>query len=185
MSPLLANRRRTRIFFDWLSLIYDAINPHIYTEEMRQAVKSEIQGDRILDVGVGTGYTTRELENAIGIDLSRKMLYRARDYKGSLIQADATLPPFKQRSFDTIICAGSFYYFPSPVEGFKVLHSLLKEGGLLLCLSPSIYWLKALVHVYKKADLEKLLSLSGYKVEKIVELGSKGVCYAYFSKARK
>lgn len=183
MFPILKGQRRIRSFFDWMSIIYDSVNPHLYSKEMKETLINEIEGNRILDVGVGTGYSSKEFENAIGIDLSKKMLRKAKDYKGALILADATQPPFKPESFDTIISAGSFYYLPSPLEALKVFHSLLKEKGVLLSITPNIKSLKLLVHVYSKAELEELFNLSNFKVEKIMKVGWRGI--AYFSKVRK
>jgi len=109
MFPVLRNQRRAIIFYGFVSIIYDRLNPHIYTEGMRKMLIKEIEGEKILDVGVGTGYTSKDLKNAVGIDISQKMLSRAKDYQGSLILADALHSPFKLESFDTIICFGSMF----------------------------------------------------------------------------
>jgi ubiquinone/menaquinone biosynthesis C-methylase UbiE len=57
MFPVLRNQRRTRIFYGFVSLIYDRLNPHIYTHRMKRVLISETEGEKILDVGVGTAYT--------------------------------------------------------------------------------------------------------------------------------
>ena len=183
MFPVLRNQRRAIIFYGFVSIIYDRLNPHIYTQGMRKMLIKEIEGEKILDVGVGTGYTSRDLKNAVGIDISQKMLSRAKDYQGSLILADALYSPFKLGSFDTIICAGSLYYLPKPVEGLKIFHSLLKQNGIVLYLGPNIKLLKFWVHVYSGAELEELFRLASFKVEKIMKVGWKGI--AYFAKARR
>ena len=183
MFPVLRNQRRTIIFYGFVSIIYDRLNPHIYTDGMRKTLIEEIEGDKILDVGVGTGYTSKDLKNAVGIDISQKMISRAKDYQGSLILADALYPPFKLESFDTIICAGSLYYLPKPVEGLRIFHSLLRQNGIVLYLGPNIKLLKFWVHVYNGAELEELFGLAGFKVEKIMKVGWRGI--AYFAKARR
>jgi ubiquinone/menaquinone biosynthesis C-methylase UbiE len=183
MFPVLRNQRRTIIFYGFVSIIYDRLNPHIYTHRMKKMLISEIEGEKILDVGVGTGYTSKDLKNAVGIDISQRMLSRARDYGGSLILADALYPPFKSESFDTIICAGSLYYLPEPVEGLKILHSLLKPRGVVLYLGPNIKLLKFWVRAYSGAELEELFGLAGFKVEKVMKVGFRGI--AYFAKARR
>jgi ubiquinone/menaquinone biosynthesis C-methylase UbiE len=109
------------------------------------------------------------LKNAVGIDISQKMLSRAKDYKGSLILAGALYPPFKLESFDTVICAGSLYYLPKPEEGLKIFRSLLRQNGIVLYLGPNIKLLKFLVHAYSGAELEGLFRLASFKVEKIME----------------
>jgi SAM-dependent methyltransferase len=183
MFPVLRNQRRAIIFYGFVSIIYDRLNPHIYTDEMRKMLIEEVEGDRILDVGVGTGYTSKDLKHAVGIDISQKMLSRAKDYEGSLILADALYPPFKLESFDTIICAGSLYYLPKPVEGLKIFHSLLRQDGIVLYLGPNIRLLKFWVRAYSGAELEELFGLSGFKVEKIMKVGWREI--AYFAKARR
>lgn len=184
MFPILNNQKRAKFFYGFASLIYDFVNPLIYTKGMKKILIDEIEGDRILDVGVGTGYTTKELKNVVGIDISRKMLLKAKkDYKGFLVLADAMYPPFKPESLNTIISAGSLYYLPSPLKGLKIFHSLLKKEGVFLSITPNIRLLKIWVRIYCKAELEKLFSLSGFKVEKIIKTGWKEI--AYFSKVRK
>jgi len=183
MFPVLRNQRRTIIFYGFVSVIYDRLNPHIYTDGMRKMLIKEIEGERILDVGVGTGYTSKDLKNAVGIDISQRMLSRARDYQGSLILADALYPPFKLESFDTIICAGFLYYLPEPVEGLKIFHSLLRQNGVVLYLGPNIKLLKFWVRAYNGAELEELFRLANFKAEKIVKVGWRGI--AYFAKARR
>ncbi len=183
MFPIIKNQRRTKVFYALTSIIYDSINPHIYTKEMKDILIKEIEGDKILDVGVGTGYTTRESEIAIGIDISKRMLFRANDYRGSLILADALYAPFIPGTFDTIISAGSLYYFPEPLEGLRIFHSLLKANGVVLYLGPNIKFLKLLVQVYNQAELEELFGHSRFRIEKIMEVGRGNI--AYFAKARK
>lgn len=174
--------KRTKFWYNFLSLIYDRINPYIYTNEMRSTLLREAEGGRILDVGVGTGYTTKHLSSAVGIDLNKKMLLRAkREYGGSLVLGDASKPPFKKNSFDAIISAGSLYYFEKPQEALKLFHSLLRKDGVFLSITPSWKILKIFVHVFSKKDLRELLSNANFKAEKIENMRT----IAYFCKARK
>jgi hypothetical protein len=48
MFPVLRNQRRTIIFYGFVSIIYDRLNPHIYTDGMRKMLIREIEGERIL-----------------------------------------------------------------------------------------------------------------------------------------
>lgn len=141
----------------------------------------EVEGERILDVGVGTGYSSKDFKKGVGMDISREMLKRARGYKGSLIMADAISPPFKDESFDTIISAGSLYYFPEPVEALKVFHKLLAAKGVLLTLTPSWKILSPLVYIFDKRDLVDTFENAGFHVERIEKLRN----IAYFCKGRK
>lgn len=182
--PLLSHQKRAKTFFDYLSRFYDHINPRIYTKEMKELLLNEIEGKNILDVGVGTGYTTKEIPNSIGIDLSYEMIKKGKkNYTGSLIVGDALKPPFKPKSFDTIISAGSFYYFPSPLEALRKFHELLRDRGVFLCIVPNTRILSPFIHTFKEKDLEDLYKKSSFRQEKLLKVCFGGI--AYFSKARK
>ena len=177
---LLARQKRAKKLFDCLSPIYDFINPLIYTSKMRRRVIDEIEGRRILDVGVGTGYTTGHIKTSIGIDISWEMVKKCR-YRGKIILADCMHPPFKPESFDTIISAGSLYYLPYPKKAMKIFYTLLKEGGVLLTVTPCLKILKPFIHVFSEDELKKLYEHSGFRLEIIEKMRS----IAYFCKGRK
>jgi SAM-dependent methyltransferase len=149
--PLLTKSGRPQRFFDGLAAHYNRINARIYKREWLDRVRHAIKGERVLDVGVGTGYTTRHLENAVGIDLSREMLRRAR-YRGHIAQADFMRPPFRGPMFDTIVFAGSFYYLQSAAEGMRIAADLLRPAGRVVILSPATLLLAAFVPIYTESD---------------------------------
>jgi|TARA_B100001971_G_scaffold187851_1_gene188810 demethylmenaquinone methyltransferase/2-methoxy-6-polyprenyl-1,4-benzoquinol methylase len=179
---ILIGSRNSQIFFKFLSYIYDRINPHIYTSDMRDTLLNDITGERLLDVGVGTGYTTKHLSYAVGIDLSRDMLQRAKsEYKGYLVLGDASSAPFKSNSFDTIICAGSLYYFNSPEAAVRGFKRLLKRDGTILTITPNWPILGIFVHIFKKIDLQRIFHDADMRLEKIQNM--RGI--AYYCKARR
>ena len=92
--PVVQGSAKALRFFDRIAPWYDRINVRIYQRQWLKRVRAEIHGLRILDVGVGTGFTTGHLTASVGIDLSREMLKRAR-YQGHLIRADVMHPPFR------------------------------------------------------------------------------------------
>jgi len=103
--------------FDSISEIYDSTR-RAATEAELKAVSSELSGCRtILDVGVGTGRFAKPLSDfgfeVVGIDLSRKMMSKARQ-KGvrNLILADAHNMPFKDTSFDASIIIHVLHLIP-------------------------------------------------------------------------
>src|SRR5437016_11819877 len=111
--PVVQGAAKALRFFDHIAPWYDRINARIYKRRWLERVRSEIHGLRVLDVGVGTGFTTGHLTASVGIDLSREMLKRAR-YQGHLIRADVMHPPFRPGVLITIIFAGSFYILRRP-----------------------------------------------------------------------
>ena len=160
--PLLSGSRRARRFFDRLAPLYDWINARIYKPEWLAKVRSSLRG-RVLDVGVGTGFTTGHLADAVGIDLSAEMLRRAR-YRGHLVRANFVRPPFHEGSFGTVVLAGSFYYLPDPQEGMATAAQLLRPGGTVVILSPATWALAPFVPIYSRKDYELFMERAGLRL---------------------
>ena len=81
---VLENKARARLFYKYLSKVYDRINPFIWNEEMRTEALSMLdigEGDRVLDVGCGTGFATEGLlehtTDVHGLDQSPHQLEHA------------------------------------------------------------------------------------------------------------
>ncbi len=174
--PLVQGETRTRRFFDRLAPWYDRINDRIYKREWLERVRAEIRGPRVLDVGVGTGFTTGHLPDAIGIDLSAEMLRRAR-YPGSLLRADIMKPPFRPGGFDTVLFAGSFYYLPNPDRGATIAAELLRPTGRIVILSPATVLLAPFVQIYSRRDYETIFDGAGLQLLLYERLG-RAACLA-------
>lgn len=157
--PLLSGSHRARRFFDRLAPLYDWINARIYKPEWLARVRTSLHG-RVLDVGVGTGFTTGHLGNAVGIDLSSEMLRRAR-YNGHLLRANFVGPPFRDATFDTVVLAGSFYYLPDPQAGMATVARLLRPGGTVVILSPATWALAPFVPVYSRDEYASFIERAG------------------------
>ena len=82
---------------------------------------------RVLDVGCGTGQTTRDAArraiegHALGVDLSSRMLHYARDRasaegltNASFLQADAQVHAFEPSAFDVTISRTGAMFFAEP-----------------------------------------------------------------------
>jgi malonyl-CoA O-methyltransferase len=98
---------------------------------------------RILDLGCGTGYFTRQLQElfpeacVVGIDLALGMVKAASSEinNSSGIQylcADAQNLPFADRSFDLVFSNCCLMYIPNLRSLTQELHRILKIDGLLL-----------------------------------------------------
>lgn len=167
---ILARPSRARRFFDRLAPFYDAINHRLYRPAWLAVVREHIRGPRVLDVGVGTGYTTGHLDGAVGIDLSPEMLRRA-SYQGHLILADFLHPPVREGSFDTVLFAGSFYYLPDPEESLRTAARLLRPHGAVVILAPATRALAPFVHVLGRDDYAGLMAAAGLRMETFLRLG--------------
>jgi len=100
-------------------------------------------GERVLDVGCGSGSTTFAFAKAVGqsghvmgIDISAPMLARAREVTpaGSPVEfalADATIHPFVPESFDLLASRFGVMFFADPALSFANLHKAMRRTGRL------------------------------------------------------
>ena len=104
--------------------------------------------DQVLDIGCGTGWTTREAArlawagSALGLDLSGRMLERARARteaecvpNAGYLQADAQVHPFPTAAFDVAISRTGAMFFADPVAAFANVRRALRTHGRLALLT--------------------------------------------------
>ena len=113
------------------------------TERLIAGINAQA-GQRILDVGCGTGAISIELARQVapsghvrGIDISVPMLERARqltpkDLPADYVLADATVYPFDPESFDLLVSRFGVMFFADPVLSFRNLRSALRPKGRLV-----------------------------------------------------
>ncbi len=107
-------------------------------------------GERVLDVGCGTGQTTRDAArrageegHVVGVDLSSAMLDVARHRVSSepglppveLLKADAQVHPFAPSSFDLVLSRAGAMFFGDPRAAFANLARATRPGGRLCLLA--------------------------------------------------
>ncbi|MEV4622301.1 class I SAM-dependent methyltransferase [Asanoa sp. NPDC049573] len=122
---------------------YDAeLRPH---NARLRAAAGVGPGDRVLDIGCGTGQTTREAAqaavggHALGVDISAPMLERARKLSAGLDnvsfeQADAQTHPFPPGRFDVCLSRFGTMFFADPVAAFGNIGRALRPKGRLVLL---------------------------------------------------
>jgi len=121
--------------------------------------------DRVLDVGCGTGVSTRAAAllaregAAVGVDLSSKMIAVARRLAAQagltnvmFEHADAQVHPFEAESFDIAISRTGAMFFGDPHAAFANLRRSLKPGGRLVLLT----WRRAELQEWTRAFSEAL-----------------------------
>ncbi|QJT06242.1 methyltransferase domain-containing protein [Streptomyces asoensis] len=124
---------------------YDA-ELRLHNEHFRTAARVG-SGDRVLDIGCGTGQSTREAAraavtgSALGVDLSAPMLERARrlsDEQGlaniTFQQADAQVHRFPPKRFDLCISRFGTMFFADPVAAFTNIGRALRPEARLVLL---------------------------------------------------
>jgi SAM-dependent methyltransferase len=99
-------------------------------------------GEKVLDIGCGTGTTTGRLAAAVGpnghvmgVDLSEALISVARQQKlpnASFAVGDATIYPFEPAMFDLVFSRFGVMFFADPILAFKNLQRALKPGGRLV-----------------------------------------------------
>ena len=107
-----------------------------------------LPGDRVLDVGCGSGTHLAWLAAIIGsegsivgvdtdpenLELAQQRISRAA-WRGqvTLRQAELTRLPFPDATFDAIWCAGSLQYEPDPVAAIREMARVVRPGGRIAC----------------------------------------------------
>ena len=145
---VLEDKARARLFYKYLSRAYDTINPFIWNETMRDEALEWFgieAGDRVLDVGCGTGFATegllRHTEDVWALDQSIHQLEKAFSKFGKrgpvkFHRGDAERLPFADDSFDAYWSSGSIEYWPNPVEALREARRVTKPGGPVLVVGP-------------------------------------------------
>jgi SAM-dependent methyltransferase len=101
--------------------------------------------DRVLDIGCGTGRTTRDAArsaaqgSALGVDLSAPMIERARElarvegiHNVAFEQGDAQVHRFPEGGFDLAISRFGTMFFDDPVAAFANIAVALRPAGRLV-----------------------------------------------------
>ncbi len=145
---ILEDKSRARLFYKYLSKVYDRVNPFVWTEEMRDEAVAMLDlepDDRVLDVGCGTGFGTAGLlehvEEVHGLDQSEHQLAQATakfgvDGSVRFYRGDAERLPFPDDSFDVVWSSGSIEYWPNPVATLAELRRVARPGGTVLVVGP-------------------------------------------------
>jgi SAM-dependent methyltransferase len=124
-------------FEDGLDATFQAVSDRLF-ERAQPA-----NGERVLDIGCGTGATTMALASlvgknghVIGIDISEQLLTRAEERKSKSQTeqahyqlADAQTYGFEPGGFDLMTSRFGVMFFDNPVAAFSNLASALREGG--------------------------------------------------------
>jgi SAM-dependent methyltransferase len=97
-------------------------------------------GDRILDVSTGTGEAALVALQAVGasglvvgVDIAPAMLTGARERLSDPsfwpVAADGQALPFKDASFDAVVCQLGLQFFPDPARGLSEFRRVLRPGA--------------------------------------------------------
>lgn len=164
----------------------------------RRKLWSQVTGQRIIEVGVGTGKNMPFYPAGIqisAVDLTPGMLERARkralDLKlhVDLRLGDAQNLEFPKASFDAAVATFVFCSVPDPVQGFREIKRVVRPGGYLYLLehmrsnNPFLGKIMDMVNPMvvrmiganiNRRTVENIQK-AGLKVEEIEDLGTGGI----------
>ncbi len=163
-------------------------NHHLDITQKTLRLMDLAPGQRVLDLGCGSGWATRLLARkvegdnpagqALGVDVSNEMVRQARDASSEFGNAtyawgSAEQIPADDNSFDRVLSVESFYYYDDQKKALDEILRVMAPGGRLFILinlykdNPySLQWvpkLKVPVHVRSAAEYLVLLRESGFQ----------------------
>jgi len=121
--------------------VYDALFKRFFYPRIKHAITyMDIKpGDRILDVGVGTGLSLSVFPrycNVIGIDLSTEMLRKAKEKIEEsrldnirVMSMDAMSVGFRDDSFDKVFISHVVSVVPDPYKVMQEVKRVCRKGG--------------------------------------------------------
>lgn len=146
-------------------------------------------GERVLDLGCGSGWATRLLARivgdgpqgtgqVIGLDIADEMVRLARaaskDFENVMfVQGSAAQIPWEENYFDKVLSVESFYYYPDQDRALAELFRVMAPRGRMYILinlykdnEYSLQWvpkLKVPVHVRSAAEYVDLLKAHAFE----------------------
>jgi ubiquinone/menaquinone biosynthesis C-methylase UbiE len=120
---------------------------------------------RVLDLGCAAGVEIAALRHAgftvLGVDYVHRMLLAskrrlANDPTVSFTRADAEYLPFRDASFDHVVCLGVLEYLPSYSRTIAEVHRVLRSDGIAVVALPSRTSLFHITRTIEKAILSPL-----------------------------
>jgi phosphatidylethanolamine/phosphatidyl-N-methylethanolamine N-methyltransferase len=181
-------------FFDGLEAVLEGL----FFKRWRKRLWEKVQGEHILEVGVGTGKNFDfypRAANMTAIDFSPAMLAIAqqkaeqRQLAVSLNLMDVELLAYGDNCFDTVVATFVFCSVPRPHKGLKELYRVCKPGGKVILLEhvlsskPPLAWLMnalnplvvALVGANINRQTLKSVQAIGFKQVYVDAISSDGV----------
>lgn len=115
-------------------------------------------GPAVLELGPGPGLTTdvlrRRTLNLTVLEIERRsatsLALRLQDTNVNVVVGDATVMPFPDATFSTVVSLTMLHHVPSPLlqdELFRQVHRVLKPGGNFLACDSLQSWLMRVIHI--------------------------------------
>lgn len=178
-------------FFDFIEGVMEAL----WFKPWRRRVWSLTEGERVLEVGVGTGKNLAFHpvgRHVTAVDFSERMLRRARErairlgVRSDLKLMDVQVLAFADGEFDTVVGTFVFCSVPDPLRGLGELRRVLKPGGKLVLLEHVRSerqaagwimdlldpWVSRLVGAHINRRTVENVETSGFRLERVERLNA-------------
>jgi SAM-dependent methyltransferase len=142
----MATESKDRVFSGSVAEIYQRYMVPLFFEPYAEDIARRLAPRKpadVLEIAAGTGAVTRALAKAlppsttiIATDLNQPMLDEAATHPiarpVTWRQADAMQLPFRDASFDAVVCQFGAMFFPDRPRAFAEAHRVLRPGGVFL-----------------------------------------------------
>lgn len=187
---------RSQDYYDEFSSSYEHQRHrgyHVLIDHLELELTRRYGGGRILEAGCGTGLILRGLQalsrQAVGIDLSSRMLSFAQQRGLTVIQSTVETLPFPDNTFDTVVSFKVLAHVPEIRATVKELARVTRPGGHLLLEFYNRHSLRSLIKRLKRPSpigsqyddedvftrFDSLGQIRGYLPPDIRLLGVRGV----------
>jgi len=123
----------------------EAPHPVITRDRLRAVLRPE-PGERLLEIGVGTGYYSHDLAEWVGPDGTLELFDLQQDFLDHVMrgaaerglanlvptQGDATALPYEDASVDAVILTAVLGEIPDTAAALREIRRVLKPGGRLV-----------------------------------------------------
>lgn len=145
-------------------------------------ILNNISGQKILDVGAGTGRIVCDLvrtgANVTALDISEKMLEQLKKkcLEVEIVVGDAESLPFSENTYDWVVATFMIVHLSDPTRFFDEAYRVLKDGGRLLVTNinqkeaPEVKTKTGIIKIdsyyHRPEEVKKILQDLAYTIEK-------------------
>ncbi|NEW06917.1 class I SAM-dependent methyltransferase [Paenibacillus sp. SYP-B3998] len=153
---------------------------------------------RVLDVGCGTGISTKRLNQmgfqAVGLDVSPKMVDYARTNSLEVFLSDCNPIPFHDESFNFVFCCTVLEWVQNPAALVSEMIRVTRSGGriVIACLGPRnlpfdeaynrLLGEQSNYNMLMPVELHRMLESLGLKIKSIKGVRNQGVSEEMYDK---